>query len=582
MSLLSDIVTATPRINGFFAASTRKVDSGGTIVYAVAQCVTTVSQTGCNDCLTVAYKNIERCPPGAGGRAFDAGCFLRYSDTAFFDGNQTTDLTTFLRQQGGGGGSNKNKVIIGAVVGGVALLLFVAAFIIWFRFYRRKPKRERKGDILGATELRGPVNYNYKDLVSATKNFSEENKLGEGGFGDVYKVTDMGLLTGNNASISLLALPEVLPIYMRNFMLFPEDQSHINTRFAGTLGYTAPEYAIHGQLSSKVDTYSFGVVVLEIISGRKSNDMKLEPTTQYLLEWAWKLYEDEMLMDLVDESLNSEEYNTQEVRKVIEIAMLCTQSSVVSRPTMSEVVVLLLSKGSTNYTPTRPTFVDATKRIRGDTSTSTASEIINLPSLLEFPEIVGLGWSNIRGGLQYSISNNDVNYRRSSSWVCDNYLRKAIVSSKSTWDKASLVVMVIAWDELFLCRPGIEENTWIQVQGGIENFDVTYYKGKFYAIDGAGNVVVVEGLESSSPFTKTIIDNGDGVNCGSGVSYLIECSGDLLKVVPFVLRSCQTTIARFQVLKLDFEKRKWLEVKTLGSHALFVGYNHGLSWVQRK
>ena len=50
-------------------------------------------------------------------------------------------------------------------------------------------------------------------------------------------------------------------------------------------GYTAPEYAIHGQLSEKVDTYSFGVVVLEILSGRKSNDTKLDPETQYLLEW---------------------------------------------------------------------------------------------------------------------------------------------------------------------------------------------------------------------------------------------------------------------------------------------------------
>ena len=51
-----------------------------------------------------------------------------------------------------------------------------------------------------------------------------------------------------------------------------------------TRGYTAPEYAIHGQLSEKVDTYSFGVVILEIISGRKSNDTRLEPETQYLLE----------------------------------------------------------------------------------------------------------------------------------------------------------------------------------------------------------------------------------------------------------------------------------------------------------
>ena len=46
------------------------------------------------------------------------------------------------------------------------------------------------GDILGATELKGPVNYRYKDLKAATKNFSDENKLGEGGFGDVYKVRD--------------------------------------------------------------------------------------------------------------------------------------------------------------------------------------------------------------------------------------------------------------------------------------------------------------------------------------------------------------------------------------------------------
>ena len=49
-------------------------------------------------------------------------------------------------------------------------------------------------------------------------------------------------------------------------------------------GYTAPEYAIQGQLTEKVDTYSFGIVILEIISGRKINDTRLEPEAQYLLE----------------------------------------------------------------------------------------------------------------------------------------------------------------------------------------------------------------------------------------------------------------------------------------------------------
>ncbi|KAI3873288.1 hypothetical protein MKW92_052216, partial [Papaver armeniacum] len=137
-------------------------------------------------------------------------------------------------------------------------------------------------------------------------------------------------------------------------------------------GYTAPEYAIHGQLSEKVDTYSYGVVLLEIISGRKSNDIKLEPITQYLLEWAWRCYEDETLMDLVDKDLDANEYQPHEVKKVLEIALTCTQSSVSLRPTMSEVVVMLLSRDSQKLRPTRPTFIDASSRVRGDTSTSTA------------------------------------------------------------------------------------------------------------------------------------------------------------------------------------------------------------------
>ena len=49
-------------------------------------------------------------------------------------------------------------------------------------------------------------------------------------------------------------------------------------------GYTAPEYAVHGQLSEKVDTYSYGIVVLEIISGQKSSDMLVHPGAEFLLK----------------------------------------------------------------------------------------------------------------------------------------------------------------------------------------------------------------------------------------------------------------------------------------------------------
>lgn len=67
------------------------------------------------------------------------------------------------------------------------------------------------GDILGATELQGPVNFNYKDLKAATNNFSEENKLGEGGFGDVYKVRWL-----NEIKISPTVCTKILNIRLEN------------------------------------------------------------------------------------------------------------------------------------------------------------------------------------------------------------------------------------------------------------------------------------------------------------------------------------------------------------------------------
>ncbi|PKA48105.1 Cysteine-rich receptor-like protein kinase 2 [Apostasia shenzhenica] len=152
--------------------------------------------------------------------------------------------------------------------------------------------------------------------------------------------------------------------------LLPGDQSHLSTNFAGTLGYTAPEYAIHGQLTEKVDTYSFGVVILEIISGRKNSDPKFETANQYLLEWVWKLYEEDDLGKVIDKSLDPEEYKLEEVNRVLKIALICTQSVVAARPNMSEVVVLLLSQAEPKLEPARPVFIDASNRARADTSSS--------------------------------------------------------------------------------------------------------------------------------------------------------------------------------------------------------------------
>uniref|UniRef100_A0A1D1YUR0 Cysteine-rich receptor-like protein kinase 25 n=1 Tax=Anthurium amnicola TaxID=1678845 RepID=A0A1D1YUR0_9ARAE len=70
--------------------------------------------------------------------------------------------------------------------------------------------------------------------------------------------------------------------------LFPEDQTHVKTRVAGTNGYMAPEYVMHGQLSTKADVFSFGVLVLELISGQKNAIFTPQPDAQCLLEWVSK------------------------------------------------------------------------------------------------------------------------------------------------------------------------------------------------------------------------------------------------------------------------------------------------------
>uniref|UniRef100_K4A6Z2 Protein kinase domain-containing protein n=1 Tax=Setaria italica TaxID=4555 RepID=K4A6Z2_SETIT len=457
-ALVADLAAAVPNAPGLAAAAA----SGG--VYAAAQCVETVGEGGCAQCLNVAMGNIDGCPPNSDGRAVDAGCFMRYSDKPFFPANATVDLAAYLHS---GKESSRKGAIIGSIMGGLAFLFLIG--LLTFLLIRRSRKlRPQKGDILGATELQGPTSFYYHDLKTATNNFNEKSKLGEGGFGDVY--VDHGLLkNGKTVAVKRLIVMEtsrakadfesevklISNVHHRNLVrllgcsrkgsefllvyeymangerrgtlnwrqrfniivgmarglaylhqefhvciihrdikssnvlldddfqpkiadfglarLLPDDHSHLSTKFAGTLGYTAPEYAIHGQLSEKVDTYSFGVVVLEILSGRKSNDTKLEPETQYLLEWAWKLYESENLLALVDKSLDPEEYKPDEVKRIMEIALACTQSAVAARPMMSEVVVLLLTRNDPELQPTRPTFIDATSRVRGETSTSSSS-----------------------------------------------------------------------------------------------------------------------------------------------------------------------------------------------------------------
>ncbi|KAG0605521.1 hypothetical protein M758_9G065600 [Ceratodon purpureus] len=126
-------------------------------------------------------------------------------------------------------------------------------------------------------------------------------------------------------------------------LLFPDEESHIMTiHVAGTKGYLAPEYATLGQLSDKVDVFSFGVLCLEVISGRRNIDQKLPQKKMYLSKWAWELHGNQgNLLDLVDPTLILQDEEKPRVQRMIKIALLCLQDAPEQRPTMARVVAML-------------------------------------------------------------------------------------------------------------------------------------------------------------------------------------------------------------------------------------------------
>ncbi|EOA37866.1 hypothetical protein CARUB_v10012041mg [Capsella rubella] len=130
--------------------------------------------------------------------------------------------------------------------------------------------------------------------------------------------------------------------------LMPPNMTHVSTRVAGTIGYLAPEYAVRGQLTRKADIYSFGVLLMEIVSGRSNKNTRLPTEYQYLLERAWELYERNELVDLVDSGLNGI-FDAEEACRYLKIGLLCTQDSPKLRPSMSTVVKYLTGEKDIGY-----------------------------------------------------------------------------------------------------------------------------------------------------------------------------------------------------------------------------------------
>lgn len=185
--------------------------------------------------------------------------------------------------------------------------------------------------------------------------------------------------------------------------LFPGEDTHVNTfRISGTHGYMAPEYAIHGYLSVKTDVFSFGVLVLEIVSGRKNHAKELGGEKADLLNYAWTLFQARKTLELVDPSLAK--YIPDEAAMCIQLGLLCCQASVQDRPDMNSVHLMLSSDSFTLAKPGKPG-IQGRKGQWNTTATSAAFSNTN-------PGSTNTATTRVSGGSSFveEFSRNSISY----------------------------------------------------------------------------------------------------------------------------------------------------------------------------
>ncbi|KAI8557685.1 hypothetical protein RHMOL_Rhmol04G0029100 [Rhododendron molle] len=254
--------------------------------------------------------------------------------------------------------------------------------------------------------------FNFASVSAATDNFSDANKLGEGGFGPVYKVRftvgvehrtddhffnlacyfaivfadpikhgilnwELRLKIIEGIAQGLLYLHEYsrLRIIHRDLKasnilldkdmnpkisdfgmarIFAGNGSQATKRIVGTYGYMSPEYGLKGLFSVKSDVFSFGVLFLEILSGKRNTAFH-DSDSLDLLGYAWDLWKNDRGLDLKDPILEDMS-STNMLLRYINIGLLCVQESAADRPTMSIVVSMLSNELVLLPSPKQPAF----------------------------------------------------------------------------------------------------------------------------------------------------------------------------------------------------------------------------------
>lgn len=440
-------------------------------VYALAQCTPDISAASCNTCLRDAISNLPSCcDKSQGARVVFPSCGVRYELYPFY--NDTAAVLTqpppappqasSTPPNSSGGDSDKTRktspgvIVAIAVSAVVSIVLLIVAYCYLRRRASKKYEAVTEAKDISDISTAESLQYNFNTIRAATDNFSPDNIIGEGGFGEVYKGK---FPTGQDVAVKRLSkhsgqggqefknevllvaklqhrnlvrllgfclegeekilVYEYVPNQSLDYFLFdPEqrkilnwsmrykiiggiargllylhedsrlrvihrdlkasnvlldaemnpkisdfgmaklfgvDQSHGNTsRIVGTYGYMSPEYAMHGHFSAKSDVFSFGVLVLEIISGKKNSTFYQEDGAEDLINHAWKHWRNRTPLEIMDPNIDTESYSKQEVIQCIHMGLLCVQEDVEERPTIASVVLMLNSYSVTLPIPQQP------------------------------------------------------------------------------------------------------------------------------------------------------------------------------------------------------------------------------------
>lgn len=156
------------------------------------------------------------------------------------------------------------------------------------------------------------------------------------------KCSNILLGEGYFAKLSDFGLAKVGPI---------GDKTHVSTRVMGTYGYCAPDYAMTGQLTFKSDIYSFGVVLLEIITGRKAIDDTKSAEEQNLVAWARPLFKDRRKFPQMADPTLEGQYPMRGLYQALAIAAMCVQEQSNLRPLIADIVTALNYLAAQTYDP---------------------------------------------------------------------------------------------------------------------------------------------------------------------------------------------------------------------------------------